>query len=113
MVCFHLVTLGKNILTKSEINSVLKTVVNQNSYAYQTLLNTLSPIQQRTLRLAAKEEKQVFAKDLLEKYEIPSGAALASAIKALKVKEILDEVAEKGEVIFDDPLFAMWLRNNL
>lgn len=111
MVCFHLVALGKNEITKEEVDQVLKIVVQQNAYAYQTLLSTLSPIQQRALRLAAKEGKQIFAKELLKKYEIASGAALSSAIKSLKEKEILDEEpVSKGTVIFDDPLFAIWLK---
>lgn len=113
MVCFHLVALGKNRITIEEVNSALKIVVQQNAYAYQTLLSTLTPTQQRTLRLAAKEGKQIFGKDLLSKYEITSGAALSSAIKSLKDKEILDEEgAGRGTVIFDDPLFAIWLRSS-
>lgn len=113
MVCFHLVALGKNNITIEEVNNALKIVVQQNAYAYQTLLSTLTSTQQRTLRLAAKEGKQIFAKEFLSKYEISSGAALSSAIKSLKEKEILDEEgAGRGTVIFDDPLFAIWLRTS-
>lgn len=113
MVCFHLVALGRNDITEDEVNSALKIVVQQNAYAYQTLLSTLTPTQQRTLRLAAMEGKQIYAKEYLKKYEISSGAALSSAIKALKDKEILDEEpAARGTVIFDDPLFAIWLKTS-
>jgi hypothetical protein len=113
MVCFHLVALGKDNITISEIDNALKIVVQQNAYAYQTLLSTLTSTQQRTLRLAAKEGKQIFAKELLAKYEIASGAALSSAIKALKDKEILDEEgAGRGTVVFDDPLFSIWLKTS-
>ena len=111
MVCFHLVALGKRDITIEEVNDALKIVIQQNAYAYQTLLRTLTSTQQRTLRLAAKEGKQIFAKELLSKYEISSGAALSSAIKSLKDKEILDEEGSgKGTVIFEDPLFAIWLK---
>lgn len=113
MICFHLVALGKRNITIKEVNEALKIVVGQNAYAYQTLLSTLTPTQQRTLRLAAIEGKQIFAKELLSKYEIASGAALSSAIKALKEKNILDEEgAGKGSVVFDDPLFAIWLKSS-
>jgi uncharacterized protein len=111
MVCFHLVAEGKNHINVAEVNTTLIKVVQQNAYAYQTLLNSLSLIQQRALRLAAIEGKQVFSKELLDKYEISSTPALASAIKALKGKGILDEEGTgKGTVIFDDPLFSIWLR---
>ncbi|HEV8052845.1 MAG TPA: ATP-binding protein [Parachlamydiaceae bacterium] len=111
MVCFHLVAEGKTHLDITEVNSTLIRVVRQNAYAYQTLLNSLSLIQQRALRLAAIEGKDVFSKELLVKYEISSTPALASAIKALKGKGILDEEsAGKGTVVFDDPLFSIWLK---
>lgn len=111
MICFHLVALGKEKITIQEVDSTLNIVVRQNAYAYQTLLNTLTGAQQRTLRLCAKEEKQVFANDFLIQYEISSAPALASSIKALKDKEILDEGTSRGSVVFEDPLFAIWLRN--
>lgn len=67
--------------------------------------------QQRALRLAANEKQSLFQKDLLMKYEITSAPALHSTINALKAKGILDEEgAAKGCVLFDDPLFAFWLR---
>jgi AAA+ ATPase superfamily predicted ATPase len=110
MACFHLVAMGVERVTRDEIAKVLRVMVSQNAYAYQTLLNTLTAIQQRSLRLAAKVGSQIFSKELLEKYEIPSGAALASSIRSLKDKQILDEGSARGVVVFDDPLFAIWLR---
>jgi AAA+ ATPase superfamily predicted ATPase len=110
MACFHLVAMGVGRVTRDEISKVLRVMVSQNAYAYQTLLNTLTAIQQRSLRLAAKVGSQIFSKELLEKYEIPSGAALASSIRSLKDKQILDEGSARGVVVFDDPLFAIWLR---
>lgn len=111
MACFHLVAQGVSHVDIPKINEVLTTIVKQNAYAYQTLLNTLTAFQQRALRLAAKEGEEIFFKEALSKYEISSGPALASAIKALKQKQILDEGTKKGKVIFDDPLFAIWLRH--
>jgi len=113
MVCFHLVAAGYKKIGRREVQEVLRSVVGQNAYAYQTLLNSLSPLQQRVLRLAAKEGKQIFTKEFLDKYEIPSGAALSSSIKSLKRKGILDEEGTgRGTVIFDDPLFAIWLKES-
>lgn len=113
MVCFHLVAAGFKKIGPQEVKNTLKSVVNQNAYAYQTLLNSLSPLQQRVLRLAAAEGKQIFTKEFLRKYEIPSAPALSSSIKALKIKGLLDEEGTgKGTVIFDDPLFAIWLKES-
>lgn len=114
MICFHLVAEGKMNITGEEVEKVLSKVARQNAYAYQTLLNTLSLTQQRALRLASKEGKQLFHQHHLAKYEIGSGAALSSALKALKEKGILDEQGTyRGSVNFDDPLFAYWLKDLL
>ena len=103
--------LGSIMLRPGALKDVLETVVRQNAYAYQTLLNSLTLAQQRVLRLAANEKQALFQKDLLVKYEVSSGAALHSSINALKSKGILDEEGTKrGRVLFDDPLFAYWLR---
>ncbi|MBF0441528.1 MAG: ATP-binding protein [Oligoflexales bacterium] len=110
MACFHLVAKGITNVNISEVKDILKTIVKQNSYAYQTLLNSLTPIQQRVLRLAAIEQKEIFSKNLLDAYEISSAPALSSAINALKKKQILDEGTSRGVVTFDDPLFAIWLK---
>lgn len=108
-VCFHLVSQGKKIVDKQEVQGALELVVRQNAYAYQTLLSSLALTQQRALRLAAIEGKQIYTKDLLVKYDIRSAPALASALKSLKEKGILDD-GGRGSVLFDDPLFAIWLR---
>ncbi len=111
MVCFHLVAQARTNISIKDVNEALETVAHQNAYAYQTLLNSLPLAQQRALRLAANEKKSLFQKDLLAKYEIASSAALHSSINALKAKGILDEKGTiKGSVLFDDPLFAFWLR---
>jgi predicted AAA+ superfamily ATPase len=111
MVCFHLVAQGIRYVDMKSVDKALEAAVKQNAYAYQTLLNSLTLTQQRALRLAAVENKQIFSKELLAKYEISSGPALASALKALKDKGILDEEGtSRGVVIFDDPLLALWLK---
>ena len=46
--------------------------------------------------------------------EIPSAPTLSSFISALKGKGILDEEGTgKGTVVFEDPLFAIWLKESL
>ena len=110
MLCFHIVASGWSNVTREQINEAARTIVTQNAYAYQTLLNSLTFVQQRVLKLAACERESVFAKENLEKYEIKTGAHVSQAINALKDKQILDEDTKKGRVVFDDPLFALWLQ---
>jgi hypothetical protein len=113
MVCFHLVAQGCRHVTEERIKEALKDIVKQNNYAYQALLSTLTPTQHRALRLVANEGTQIYAKDKLAKYEISSGPALASAIKALKDKGILDQDPSlRAAVAFEDPLLAIWLASS-
>ena len=111
MACFLLVSQAKSKISSEDMQEALETIARQNAYAYQTLLNSLTLAQQRVLRLAANEQSALFQKGLLVKYEISSAPALHSSIKALKSKGILDEEGTgKGNVLFDDPLFAFWLQ---
>jgi len=110
MTCYHLVAQGVQRVDRRTIREALRTIVKQNSYAYQTLLNSLTPLQQRVLRLAAVESEGIFSKELISRYELSSGPAVASAVKSLKQKQVLDEGTAKGKVLFDDPLFAIWLK---
>lgn len=111
MACFHLVADEVKKIDKTEVEKVLNRITSQNSYAYQTILNSLTPVQQRFLRLAACEEKSIFTKEALNRYEIKSAAHVSQAIKSLVAKQIIDESTKKGVVVFDDPLFAIWLKN--
>ncbi|MEK6628149.1 MAG: AAA family ATPase [Bdellovibrionota bacterium] len=111
MACFNLVADEIQTLTITEVNNVLKRITSQNSYPYQTILNSLTPIHQRVLRLAACEGKEIYTKETFERYEIKTAAYVSQAIKSLIAKQILDESTKKGVAIFDDPLFAIWLRN--
>ena len=111
MVCFHLVTQAHTRITLKEVDQALEAVVRQNGYGYQALLDSLTLAQQRALRVAAHEKRSIFQKELLARYEIASTPALHSSINALKAKGILDEEGTaKGRVLFDDPLFAIWIR---
>lgn len=111
MACFHLVADEVEQITKDDIDGSLKRITSQNSYPYHTILNSLTPIQQRVLRLAACEGKEIFTQESLKRYEIKSAAHVSQALKSLVAKQIIDESTKKGVVIFDDPLFAIWLRN--
>lgn len=110
MACFNLVAQGIGHVSSKAVHEILDLIAKQNTYAYQTILNSITPMQQRALRLAAKEGELIYSKELLEKYEITSAPALASAYNALRQKQLLDSEG-KGKIVFDDPLFAIWLQN--
>lgn len=111
MVCYHLVAMGCDDITKTDIDTAISNIVPQNAYSYDTHLQNLSSVQQRVLRMLALEEEGYFSETMLQRYEINSTAHVTNAIHALKKKNILDqETSGRGKVAFDDPLFRLWLR---
>jgi hypothetical protein len=113
MICFYLTTQNLKTIAVPDVEAALKAVVGQNQYAYQSLFDSLTPNQQKTLRLVAKEKSLFATKELLSKYELPSKSVLTAAIKSLKNKAILDaEGSVRGNIVFDDPLFSFWLAHS-
>lgn len=111
MAGFHIVASGTNVVTRDSAYDIVMQMARQSSYAFETLLGSLSTVQQRVIRLAALEGRKVFSKELLERYEIKSAPHVTQALKALQTKQILDEDGTRdGMVVFDDPLFRLWLR---
>lgn len=111
-VCFHLIAENPEIkhVNLESIEQILHKIVKQNAYAFETLLNSLTTLQGRVLRLCANEPTAIYSQELIQRYEINSGPALATSIKSLKSKGILESSSSKGQVIFDDPLFQIWLQ---
>lgn len=110
MACFHIVAGDFKTVDKKVVDEVLNRITSQNAYPYQTIVNSLTPVQQRVLRMAACEGEAIYSRDILEKYEIKSGAHVSQAINSLVAKQILDSSTGSGKAIFDDPLFAIWLK---
>jgi AAA+ ATPase superfamily predicted ATPase len=112
MVCFHLVAIGHKKINREIIDTVIDQVVLQNAYAYQTILKSLPINQQRVLRMSAKIKEGVYTKDIIKEFEVASPQHVAQAIKSLKEKQILDEETARGRIVFDDPLFELWLKRD-
>lgn len=110
MVGYHIVAQGEKKISEQVIMNTIKSICLQNSYSYQNLLMTNSPVHQRVLKMAASLEKMLFSKDALAKYDIKSASHVSQALRALTQKRIIDEISFDGTIIFDDPLFAIWLR---
>jgi hypothetical protein len=109
-VCYHLVADGVKEVTPAAIDETLKMIVKRNAYAYQTLLRSLTGNQQKVLRMAARVGSSVYSREVYQQFGIKTGAHVSQAVNALKKVNILDEDSAKGVLLFDDPLFALWLK---
>lgn len=110
MVCFGLVGFGEKNITAKMVDAVIKDLTHQNSYTYQTVYSSFSPVHQRVLRMLAIEETKVFSAELRKKYDIKSPSHVTQAIKSGMARHIIDESSARGKIQFDDPFFAAWLK---
>ncbi len=110
--CFHLVSHGVKKVSNIEIDEILEIISSQGSYSYEALLNTLTSVQVKFLRLFIGEGKIDYSKQVLSKYEIKTGSNLQAAAKALIEKQIIEKTPDGG-FNFDDPMFKIWLNKKL
>lgn len=110
--CFHLVSHGVKDVSVKEIDEILDIISSQGSYSYEALLNTLTSVQIKFLRLFIGEGKVDYSREVLQKYEIKTGSNLQAAAKALVDKQIIVK-EPSGGVSFDDPMFKIWLNKKL
>ncbi|MBX2988651.1 MAG: ATP-binding protein [Bdellovibrionaceae bacterium] len=110
--CFHLVSHGIKHVTGKEIDEILDIISSQGSYSYEALLNTLTSVQIKFLRLFIGEGKVDYSKEVLKRYEIKTGSNLQAAAKALVDKQIIIK-EPGGSFTFDDPMFKIWLNKKL
>ena len=112
--CFHIATQAiKKLIDSYQVKQALHTIVKQNAYTFETIHNSLTLLQQRALRLCANEDKAIFSREFINRYQIPNAPTLAQSIKALKRRGILDPTPKPGQVNFEDPLFKIWIQIEL
>ncbi len=109
--CYHISSQNVEKVDLAEIRSALRTIVSQSAFSFESLHNSLTLFQQRALRLCANEEKALFSKEFIDKYQIPSAPTLATSIKSLKLRGLLDPTPNPGQVKFEDPLFKLWIKS--
>lgn len=107
--CFHIVAQGIEAVTPRDVDNVLEMISEQSSYSYEAILNNLTAAQVRLLRMLVHEDGIEYGKDVLAKYEFKTASNVQSAIKALVKRQVLDQSAGK-QVVFEDPMFRIWLR---
>lgn len=110
-VCYHIVTQGAEKVTMDDVRDALRIVVSQSAFPFESIYNSLTLFQQRALRLCANEDKALFSQEFIDKYQIPSAPTLATSIKSLKQRGILDQTPKPGQVKFEDPLFKLWVKS--
>jgi len=85
-------------------------IVNQLSLLFANSTEKLSSFQIHLLKAVLSGEKQLTAKETLEKYQLGTSANVVRLKRLLIENEILDDTGE--ELSFLDPMYKYWLQKN-
>lgn len=86
--------------------AISRIMVNQQDY-FQTLWESLSTTQQKTLKGLVVNDKFVFSKEFLNQHKINTTSGVQRSIEVLMRRGIIDK---QNEIfIFEDPFFKKWL----
>jgi uncharacterized protein len=107
--CFHLASSGLKDISAKDVDNALIVVSTQGSYVYESLLNTMTPVQIKFLRLILGEGKIDYSKEVLQRYELKGASTVQSAARTLLEKQIVFKEAN-GDIVFEDAMFKIWLK---
>lgn len=106
---FHVWELTEEQVTTLVLFAALETMLDRNSLFFEREFEQLSKLQIYVSKaIAAGYQDKLMTKQVIKQFDLSSSAAVASALKALEKKEIIDRFTAKVE--FVDPLFGIWLR---
>jgi uncharacterized protein len=101
----------KNIDKLDLVYEAIGELLEENTYAYQELLNAYSGVQVSLLRAVAKEKvvAQINSGDFITKYGLKNSSSVSRALNKLMENELLYK-SDKGYIVYDRFL-GLWLSN--
>jgi uncharacterized protein len=99
----------KNIDKTDIIYYAIRELLEENTYAYQELLNAYSDVQVSLLRAVAKEKvvAQINSGDFITKYSLKNSSSVSRALNKLTDNELIYK-SDKGYIVYDRFL-GLWL----
>jgi hypothetical protein len=96
-------------LDVSDVNSVIETLVTNQSTYYELLWEQLSARQRAALQaIAYRGASEIYSQGVREEFRLGPASSVQKALQALDSRDILDRY--KGNYFFLDPLFPCWIR---
>ena len=103
----HLLYIQKEkTITKEEIDTVIKEIINSKDSSYKLLFDTLGNNQKIALKIVGIYKSGVFASSILTQYNIKK-QTLQSSIDTLLKKELIDK--EDDRYFIPDRTFELWV----
>lgn len=100
------------VVTDKDITAAIEDLLEQNKVFFQREIEQLTEFQLNFLRALANGVTTGFTrKEVIKKYRLESSSNIQSIKKALLKKDLI--YMDGTSVVFDDPIFKLWLKNNL
>lgn len=101
----------ETVATEQALEQGMNDLINENSALFIQQTEQLTPYQLNFLYAMLDGVSSDFAKvDIREQYHLGAYSNIARLKTALIEKELID--VERGKVVFSDPVFALWLKQN-
>lgn len=98
----------KEVCTVDIVREAHAALVEQLSLLFVTITETLTTQQLNYLKALIAGEKAISSTSVMHRYQISSSTSIARSKAALIKNDILDNKA--GEISFQDPIYAYWLK---
>lgn len=98
-------------VTEAGIKESIQELMDQNAILYFKETEELNNTEIKLLRAIHAREKQLSAKETLQKYNLGTSASVIKAKRSLTGKELIDE--DKKQPYFLDPVFELWFAQNM
>lgn len=106
-LCHVLWDVTDGAITDEDIDKALSVVMAREDYKYAVAWDMLSLTQQKMALILAGEPEELYAKDVLQAYDMVPSAA-QKALSGLWAKDVTDRT-KGGGYVFQDPFFRLWL----
>ena len=101
-----------DVVSDNDITAATADLLEQNRVFFQREMEQLTEFQLNFLRAVANGITSGFSrKDVINRYRLESSSNIQSIKKALLKKDLI--YMDGTSVVFDDPIFKLWLKNNL
>ena len=99
----------KRQLDVSDVNSVLASLVSNQSTYYELLWEQLSARQRAALQaLAWRDAPEIYSQSVRDEFRLGPASTVQKALQSLDSRDVLDRY--KNQYFFLDPLFPHWIR---
>lgn len=102
--------LGKKAISAKDVETALHKMLERENEVYESVMDGLNQKQKNFLMaLSCEAPAKVFSSEFVLRHRLGSSSVIQKALASLIEKDILEK--EHGKIVFQDPFFALWLKN--